>query len=174
MKVLRTQAHLTDQELKAVLDSQSTTRGYKDWQIIYSVQTNTGKKAEEIASILGVNKHKIYHVIESYNKKGIKWRTHDNWGGRRASNCHLSLDEEKSLLKRLEKKALSGEILIYKHIKKEVEKRIGHEVSDDYVWDLFKRHDWKKKVPRASHPKSDKDVQEAFKKNSKRVWIPNN
>ncbi len=88
MKVLRTQAHLTDQELKAVLASQSATRGYKDWQIIYSVQTNTGKKAEEIASILGVNKHKIYHVIASYNKKGIKWRTHDNWGGRKSKSNH--------------------------------------------------------------------------------------
>jgi transposase len=85
----------------------------------------------------------------------------------------LSIDQEQKLLKRLEEKALSGEILIYKHIKKEVEKRIEHEVSDDYIWDLFKRHNWKKKAPMVSHPKSDKETQQEFKKNSKCVWMPN-
>ena len=37
-------------------------------------------------------------------------------------------------------------------------------VSDDYIWDMFKRHKWSKKVPRQSHPQADKAAQEEFKK----------
>jgi hypothetical protein len=37
-------------------------------------------------------------------------------------------------------------------------------VSDDSVWDLFKRHNRTKKVPRQSHPQSDKEAQEEYKK----------
>jgi hypothetical protein len=37
---------------------------------------------------------------------------------------------------------------------------------------MFKRHNWKKKVPRQSHPKADKAVQEEYKKNFMRNWQP--
>ncbi|KAA6342665.1 hypothetical protein EZS27_009602 [termite gut metagenome] len=60
--------------------------------------------------------------------------------------------------------ALSGQILIYKDIKGKIELKMGRCVSDDYVWDLFKRHNWKKKVPRGSHPKSDESARQEYKK----------
>jgi transposase len=172
MRILKTKPHLSDSELFSLLNSQKEIRAYKDWQIIYSVQINIGKRAEEIAQILGVSKSKVYYVIQCYNKHGINWRTYDNWGGRREERCNLSLEEEKSLLNELEADALSGNILIYKHVKSKVEAKVGNKVSDDYIWDLFKRHNWKKKVPRQSHPKSDKSSQEEFKKNSKKYWFP--
>lgn len=172
MRILKTKSHLSDNELFSLLNSQKEIRAYKDWLIIYSVQTNVGKKAEEIAQILGTLKSKVYYVIQCYNKHGINWRTYDNWGGRREERCNLSLKEEKSLLNELEADALSGKILIYKHIKSKVEAKVGGKVSDDYIWDLFQRHNWKKKVPRQSHPKSDKETQEDFKKNSKKYWLP--
>ncbi|KAA6318742.1 hypothetical protein EZS27_031290, partial [termite gut metagenome] len=42
------------------------------------------------------------------------------------------------LLKEVETEALSGQILIHKDIKGKIELKVGREVSDDYVWDLFK------------------------------------
>jgi len=174
MKLLKTYPHLTDSELKRKLLNQTIVRAYKDWQIIYSVQTNYGVKSDKLSSMLGVTKYRIYHVIQSYNKHGVNWRTYDNWGGRREEICNMSIDEEKSILERLEKDALSGKILIYKHIKSIVEDKLGRSVSDDYIWDLFKRHNWSKKTPIQSHPNSNIDEQEEFKKNSKRFWQPNN
>lgn len=172
MKLLKTYPYFTDLELRRIMQSQKTTRSFQDWQIIYSIQINYGKKAEDFANILGVSKHKIYNVIQSYNKFGKGWRTYDNWGGRREAVCNLSLEEEATILKEIEAEALNGNILIYKHIKMVVEEKTKKTVSDDYIWDLFKRHGWKKKVPRQSHPKGDKEKQEEYKKNSKKIWLP--
>ena len=57
-------------------------------------------------------------------------------------------------------------------IRKVVEKKVGQSVSDDYLWDLFKRHNWKKKAPRPQHPKKQQAKQEEFKKNSPSFWSP--
>ncbi|KAA6334495.1 hypothetical protein EZS27_017184 [termite gut metagenome] len=80
--------------------------------------------------------------------------------GRSQGRAHslMSLVEECKLLKEVE--ALLGQILIHKDIKGKIELKIGREVSDDYVWDLFKRHNWKKKVPHGSHPKSDESTRQ--------------
>lgn len=172
MRILKTVAHLTDIELRDMMKSQKTARAFLDWQIIYSVQTNYGKKADEFAVFLGVSKDKIYNVIQSYNKLGKTWRSYENWGGRREERCVFSLEEEAEILKEFEQEALSGNILIYKHIRERVEHKAGRKVSDDYIWDLFNRHGWKKKVPRQSHPKGDEQEQEDYKKNLKRIWQP--
>jgi transposase len=172
MKRLKTVCHLDDKALLNQLNKQTSPRAFRDWQIIYSVQTNYGKKAEEIAETLGVSKHRIYSIIQRYNKHGLAWRTYDNWGGRREVRCLMTIEQEAQILKSVERQSLSGNILIYKHLKVIIEKKLGKSVSDDYIWDLFKRHGWRKKMPRQSHPKSDKATQEEYKKNSKSYWQP--
>ncbi len=172
MRVLSTKPHYSDEELLKIWKSQTELRAYQDWQIIYSVQVNRGKKAIEFAEILGVKESKIRYTVQLYNKLGKDWRTYGKWGGRREARSIMSLEEEKKLLSEIETLALEGKILIYKHIKGIVEIKIGKKVSDDYIWDLFNRHKWKKKAPRPSHPKADKQAQEEYKKNSKRIWKP--
>ena len=172
MKLLKTFPHLTNSEIEDILKQQRSVRAFQDWQIIYSVQTNSDKTAEEFASILGTTKSKVYYTIQSYNKQGKDWRSYSNWGGRREERCILTLEEEKTILNSLEQDALSGKVLIYKHVKDIVEKKINREVSDDYIWDMFKRHNWSKKAPRQSHPKANKEEQEDYKKNSKKIWLP--
>jgi transposase len=173
MKVLQTKPHLTNEELKKVMGSQKDVRAFRDWQIIYCVQTNFGKMAEEVAIMLGVSVSKVYRTIQFYNTNGVNWRENKKWGGRREERCNLSLDTEKELLKQLEDESSKGLILTYKQIKVKVEDKVGREVSDDYIWDMFKRHNWKKKVPRQSHPKADLEKQEEYKKNLKKTWQPN-
>jgi transposase len=135
MKLLQTREHYTDEILKKIMESQSEIRAFKDWQIIYSVQNNRGKKAEEIAKILGTTKSKIFRVIQLYNKHGQDWRIYGKWGGRRNERCHLSLEDEASLMGSFEKDAFSGKILTFKHIKERVQETLGKEVSEDYIWD---------------------------------------
>ena len=94
------------------------------------------------------------------------------WGGRRLETSTMSFDEETKMMNDLKTKANEGKLLVAKHVKKIVEKKLGKEVSEDYIWDLFKRHNWKKKMPRPEHPKKNKEAQEEFKKNSLKYWQP--
>jgi len=172
MRILQIKPYLTDKELKAIMNKQKAVSAFRDYQIIYSVQTNFGKKAEDIAKGLGLSTNKVYKTVEKYNKHGLEWKENVTRGGRRESNCLMLLTEESEFLKSIEQEALKGEILTYRQIKGKLELRLNRSVSYDYIWDLFKRHNWSKKVPRQSHPKADKEAQEAYKKNFQNYWQP--
>lgn len=174
MRILQLQPHLTTSELTARLSTCSNLhhRGY--WQILLSVSFNPNKKAEEYASFLGFTKSKIYKVVELYNKNGADFTSTLNWGGRRNTTSHMSFEEEQNLMNDLAVSAVNGNILVAKHIRELIEKKLGKPVSEDYIWDLFKRHNWKKKMPRSEHPKKNKEAQEEFKKNSLKYWQPTN
>lgn len=77
-------------------------------------------------------------------------------------------------MKGLEKKALDGQILSYLDIKKLVEKETKKVVSDDFIWDLFKRNGWTKHSPRPQHAKNDIVAQEEFNENLLSVWLQPN
>ena len=86
----------------------------------------------------------------------------------------MSFEEEQNLMNDLAVFAVNGNILVAKHIGELIEKKLGKPVSEDYIWDLFKRHNWKKKMPRPEHPKKNKEAQEEFKKNSLKYRQPTN
>ncbi len=154
MRILKLENHLSTKEIKQELKAQKEYHKWMYWQIIYSVSLNPGKSAGTIAEILGITNSKIYRTIENYNKNGPDWIKTRKWGGRRKNSSYLSFEEEKELLQTISSKASKGLVLTYLDVKSDVEERIGHNVSDDYIWDLFTRHNWKKKTPRPYHPKT--------------------
>lgn len=172
MRILQLQPHLTTSELSIKLSTCANIHHRSYWQILLSVSFNPNKKAEEYALFLGVTKSKIYKVVELYNKNGADFTSTLNWGGRRAATSHMSFEEEEKIMKALQQKAINGKILVAKHIRKVIETKLGKPVSDDYIWDLFKRHNWKKKMPRSEHPKKNKEAQVEFKKNFLKYWQP--
>jgi transposase len=173
MRVLKVKSHLSATDIKKAMNSQQSSRDFKDWQIICSVQSNPGKKALEIAEILCVTENKVYKTVQKYNKLGSSWKSGVKLGGRREKRCIMPLEKEKEFLKIVEDDALKGQFVSYHQIKSKLESQIDRRVSDDYIWDLFKRHGWSKKMPRPSHPQADKEAQDEFKKNSRRIWLPN-
>ena len=173
MRILQLKPHLTTTELSGKLSTCLNIHQRCYWQILLSVSFNPNKKAEEYASFLGVTKSKVYKVVELYNKEGADFTENLKWGGRRSTTSNMSFEEEKEMMDDLKNKAKDGKILVAKHIRKIVEAKVGKAVSDDYIWDLFKRHNWKKKMPRPEHPKRNKSAQEEFKKNSPKYWQPN-
>ena len=66
------------------------------------------------------------------------------------------MEEEAALLISIESDAFSGKELTYRQTKRQAEAGVGKAVSDDYIWDLFSCHNWKKKVPRQSHTNADR------------------
>ena len=146
-------------ELKFKMKTAKTISDFKRWQIIY-LASSYSVDGDYLSDVTGYSKANIYSIVQQFNNSlgdiSIKAK-----GGRRREL--MSIDEEKNLMKGLEDKALNGQILSYKDIKKIIEIKINKEVSDDFLWDLFKRNGWTKHSPRPQHPKKDKEKQKRTK-----------
>lgn len=170
MKLLSIRHHLTDKQLLIHLNNAKGTDNFMRWQMLYLIQVAGLNNAEQIGTAVGISKHAVYQLVRGYNKRGIEAIPKKAKGGRRRSL--LSMDQEILLMEELKKMAHSGQIHSVAAIRKHVEIKVGNKVSDDYLWDLFNRHGWKKKMPRPRHPKSDKAIQTRFKKNFPGYWSP--
>ena len=170
MKRLKIKKYLSNEELKKRIKEEKEVQQLKIWQSIYFIKNNEGVLASTVADIFGLSVHTIYKHVQNYNRNGVDSVILKQRGGRR--RFFLTLKEEKDLLDSLSQKASEGLILTMNDIRVEIESNIGHGVSDDYIWDLFNRNNWKKKAPRPKHPDQDLEKQEDFKKNSKKTWQP--
>lgn len=169
MRTLQLTKPIAASLIKEQMRSAKNVADYKRWQVLYFV-SSFNVDADYLSDITGYSKANIYSIVQQHNQPNRPNVATQNRGGRRRSL--LSLEEESLLMKGLEEKALAGQILSYLDIKKVVEKQINKTVSDDFIWDLFKRNGWTKHSPRPHHPKRDINAQEEFKKNSKSVWLP--
>jgi transposase len=172
MRLLKVKESFSNDEINAKIKSQSGYNDTIDWLIIRAVQIKGLTNAKEIATVLGVSVQKVYKVIQDYNKSGSEFKKNVKWGGRRKNNCYLSKDEELEVLESLKSKAAKGQLLTAKDIQKTFEKKIGHSVTQDYIWKMLKRNNWTKKTPRPEHPKTDYEKQEDFKKKYQKIWLP--
>ena len=169
MRTLQLKNPIEDSFIKKQMKYAKSIADYKRWQVLYFV-SSFDVDADYLSDITGYSKSNIYAIVQQYNQADKPDISVQKRGGRRRSL--LSIDQEKLFMKGLEQKALAGQILSYLDIKKLVEKEIGKVVSDDFIWDLFKRNGWTKHSPRPHHPKRNVDAQEEFKKNSRSVWLP--
>jgi transposase len=87
-------------------------------------------------------------------------------GGRRWGL--MTLDEQRALLAEHLAQAESGDLLTAKQLASALAKKLGHEVSIDYIYGLVHRHEWCKLTPRPHHAKQDPAIMEAFKINSRK------
>lgn len=170
MKTLKLKPHLTVKEIQLNLKQTDNTIEFKRWQCLYLIQTIENITAEYLSKFLCISKPYVYKIVQTYNKHGKESVVPKEKGGRKRSL--LSWSEELKLMDRFTEDAIQGKLITANHIREITEKKIGRKVSDDYLWDLFHRHGWKKKKPRPSHPKSNKQKQDDFKKNLRMIWAP--
>ena len=165
MRQLTVRPHLTLQELKTRMIEQKQLRLHTYRQIINAVANGPGRRAQEIADMLGTTATIVKRIIGTYNTKGADFDKALQWGGRRLATSFMSIAQEATMMKQLQSKALKGAVLTFRDLKEVVENKPGGRVSNDYIWDLFRRHQWSEKAPRPKHPRQNLQAQEAFKKN---------
>jgi transposase len=169
MRILQLTQSISSDLIKEKMKSSISVSDYKRWQIIYYV--NTYKvNAEYLSDVTGYSKANVYAIVQQFNRTKTADVSFKGKGGRKREL--MSIEEEHHLMASLEDKALSGQILSGKDIRKIVEQKVNKPVSDDYIWDLFKRNGWTKHSPRPHHPMKNNNKQEEFKKNSKTIWMP--
>jgi transposase len=124
--------------------------------------------ADKIAEILGTSRRTVFRDREEIRDQDVTKKK--SWGGRR--RCSMTLEEEREFLAPWVEKAASGGILTVPPIHAALIKCLGHNVPLSTTYRLLARHGWRKVQPDTKHPKSDSVVQEDYKKNYQKRWMP--
>jgi len=157
--------HLTIEQVKEKMKEAKDPKQLQRWQIVYTALLEP-RRAEEIATSIGISKSLVHKVISRYNREGIQSIEVKSSGGR--YHEYLTKEPEGHFLLPFFKQAEQGEFVTVKTIHLAYEERIGHCVHVTTIYRLLRRHGWRKVQPRPRHPKADIAAQEAFKKN----WHP--
>ena len=129
-----------------------------------------GATISQTAQALGVG-HATVSRLQSAFRDGAKPEPPTpkaSWGGRRHS--WMSFEEEQEFLAPWLARAQNGTLVVASPIREALAQRIGQPVSASVVCRMLARHGWRKVAPDTRHPKSDPAVQDAWKKNSRKIW----
>ena len=159
-RITRAALHLPVEEVKYRMKNDPRSWCRNRWNIIYNALIDP-REAIEIAKHTGVSVSTVHNVISDYNRLGVASVETAGKGGRRSE--YLTLGEETAFLQPFFERAAKGEIATAAQIKQEFEHKIGHKVNKTTIYRLLDRHQWRKLVPRPSHPKSNKEEQEQFR-----------
>ena len=84
----------------------------------------------------------------------------------------MSFEEEVEFLRPWAEQAQAGGVLVLSVIRAALAQRLGRKVAASVVYRFLARHGWRKVAPDTRHPKSDPQIQEAWKKNYRKTWRP--
>jgi transposase len=130
-----------------------------------------GATLEQTADVLGVGRATVARLQAAFRKQSSPVPTSArNWGGRRQSL--LTPEEEVAFLKPWLASAATGNLVVVSPIRAALAQRLGQPVKPSVVYRLLARHGWRKVAPDTRHPQSKPEVQEAWKKNSRKCWQP--
>ena len=126
-----------------------------------------GEKVDVIAKFHKVSKNAISQICMRYRRQGL-----DEFVRNKYTSHYrlLSEDQEKDILAHFKTLAESGHQITAKEIKEALDEACGKDTGNVYVYNVLKRHKWRKVMPRAQHPNAaDEEACNASKKLSK-MW----
>lgn len=130
-----------------------------------------GATLEQTAAVLGVGRATVSRLQAAFRKhRAARPNPARNWGGRRQSL--LTPEEEVAFLTPWLESAAAGSLVVVSPIRAALAQRLGQPVKPSVVYRLLARHGWRKVAPDTRHPKSQPEVQEEWKKNSRKRWQP--
>ena len=125
-----------------------------------------GKTGNEIASKLDYSKNQVSLICKAFVSQGIEEFCRQKYTSHKRL---MSLEQEKQFLQKYKETAEKGQIVSAVEIKKELDKLFQRDTGKSYVYNLLKRHGWRKIMPRSRHPKK---ASEAKIEASKKLTIP--
>ncbi len=121
-----------------------------------------GYKVREICEKTGMHKNSISELCRRYKEQGLEVFISNKYGGNRRA---LSLEKEKEILGRFEEAGEAGKEVTVAEIKAAFDEERGKDTGRGYIYEVLKRHGWRKVMPRSRHPKAaDEEACEASKK----------
>lgn len=123
-----------------------------------------GKGRSEIAKQTEYSVTYISKIVAKYVDYGIEAAAGNNYRG---NHRNMEYETEKALIDSFKKKAEEGQIIEVSEIKTAYEKAIGRSLENNHgqIYNVLKRHSWRKVMPRSKHPnKASEEEIESSKK----------
>ena len=157
----------SEQQIQELSQSLENVRDFSNFRRLLAIWFRAAKQmtAPEIEELLGLSVQSIRQIQAEYFRDGICVFQKPTRGGRHRQN--LTLQEEAELLRPFFKQAQASGVIIISQVKRVYEKKMKRRVHKTTIYRMLKRHGWRKLAPRPSHPKTDLEAQEAFKKTSR-------
>ena len=131
----------------------------------------TGSTLEATARLLGVGRSSVPRLQANFRQRCLgQLDVRPQWGGRR--KALMSPAQEREFLAPWAEQAQSGGLLGLSPIRAALAQHLGRRVAPSVVYRFLARHGWRKVAPDTRHPQSDPQVQEDWKKNSRKCWQP--
>jgi len=164
------QVMISNEEVQQARQLRDQTTSMADYRKALSVILvgELGLTADHVSDILGISRRTVFRNRDNIRNQGD--HADKSWGGRR--HCSMTIEEEREFLAQWEKLATVGGVLTVPPIHAALVKRLGHDTPMSTTYRLLSRHGWRKVQPDTKHPKSDPALQDEFKKNSPKQWLP--
>jgi transposase len=141
---------ISDEQVEEIEKNRKLVKDKKADKRMRAVQLRKeGYSNVEIATMVEANAKVVSRWICAFVKKGIGVLKP---AVRTGNHRNMSYEEERDFLAEFDAKAEKGEEVTAKRIKAEYIKKIGHNCGKGQIYRLFKRHKWRKVVPRKEHP----------------------
>ena len=126
-----------------------------------------GEKVGVIAKFHKVSKSAISQICMRYHRQGLDELIRNKY----TSHYRLlSEDQEKDILAHFEALAEDGHQITANKIKAALDEACGKDTGNVYVYNVLKRHHWRKVMPRSQHPNAaDEEACNTSKKLNK-MW----
>jgi len=150
------------EEVNAAIKSErNSVEMYKCLQILQ--KRMAGFSEIEVAKEFNTNKSKVFRICFSYRSGGIAAMKP------KRANCgvkrKMPKEQEKAIIAKLAEKAEKGEFVRVADLRDEFAKESGVNYHLHAFYEVLKRNDWRKVVPRGKHPKgADEETCNASKK----------
>lgn len=163
-------AYYTEEEIARAHRLRDQAKTAKDLLKALSVilVAEGGLDADKTSELLGISERTVFRNRRKINNQneGMKNR----WGGRR--HYMMTVEEEAEFLHGWETRAIEGVVLSVPPIHSALVEKLGRSIPISTTYRLLARHRWRKVKPDTKHPKSDKAIQEEYKKNCPKLWLP--
>jgi transposase len=167
-----TSNHLENVVSRATLAAQSATT-VQQLRLALSILLPVilGATNQQTAQVIGVSHATVSRLRAAFSevKSDQPTAAKSTWGGRR--NAWMSFEEEQKFLAPWLEKANQGVLVVASPIREALATHLGQPVKASVVYRMLERHDWRKVAPDTRHPKSDPAIQDAWKKNSRKIWM---
>ena len=158
---------MTEEEYKKVVSLEKKTKDKKiSRRLKVLIMRYDGYTCQEIAEHLDLHKTNVSAMCMRYMQEGLKEYARNKY----TSHYRLlSKEREDEILEGFSKEAEAGHMVTVKEIKAAFDEACGKDTGKVYIYNVLKRNQWRKVIPRPKHPKAaDEEACNASKKLTKK------